>query len=218
MNPKKLRAFSLYESQDEGRRGGRSKFRDFLAGVGKTFRPVLNQLASGLASKGTRVLAKKLGNETLLLGSDLLGSVAKGKSVRDVAQSEAAKKLLAKGVTAGLNRIKAGAGVGVLPDDIEEKLTPENRRALSKFVKKKKRTSLKGKKKGVGKRKKGAGTQKKGARTKKKGARTQKKGARIKKKGAGKKGAGKKGAGKAKSKKKISTRGKSKKQIKSIFD
>ena len=63
MNPKKLRAFSLYESQDEGRRGGRSKFRDFLASVGKTFRPVLNQLASGLASKGTRVLAKKLGNE-----------------------------------------------------------------------------------------------------------------------------------------------------------
>ena len=226
MNPKKIRAFSLYESQDAGRRrGGRSKFREFLAGVGKTFRPVLNQLASGLITKGKAALAKRVGSQAMSLGADILGSVAQGKSVQDIAQSDAAKKLMAKGVSAGLTHIKGAGAMGVLPDDIEKKLNPENKRAFSAFVKKKKRkAATKERKKKVGNKRAGRKT-KAVKRKKKAGPAKSKKAGKVKPKKLGKKSRSKAGGQRqtgGRSKKRKATKGKKrsavKSSVKSIFD
>ena len=64
-NRRRLRTFNLYESQNRGKSGGKSKFREFLAGVGRTFKPVLNQLASGLISKGASRLAQRFGKQNI---------------------------------------------------------------------------------------------------------------------------------------------------------
>ena len=198
-NRRRMRTFNLYESQNRRKTGGKSKFREFLAGVGHTFKPILNRLASGLMSKGASALAQRFGKENVLLGSELLGSVAQGKAMKEMAKSDAAKKLLKK----GLDHIKIGGGL--LPPDIEEKITPRNKRALKQvFGKKRKKSGGKGsrnrkrkktkkpvgrKRKIVAGRKKAVGGRRKkavGGRKKKAGGRKKKKGI-LKKKAAGKK-------------------------------
>ena len=129
MEPRRIRTFSLFESQRK--RGGRSKFRDFVANLGHVMRPYLNRLASvgasALTDKVTQAMGKTVGKNAIAIGSEIISKLAKGK----------AEKLL--------DTIKGrggGAGVGAytgLPDDISARLTDENKKSLAAVVSRKKK-------------------------------------------------------------------------------
>ena len=159
MEPRRLRTFSLFESQRK--RGGKSKFRDFLTNLGHVMRPYLNRLAtvgaSALTDKVTQAMGRSVGKNALELGSRIIQDVAKGKT----------DKLL--------NHIK-GAGFTGLPDDISEKLSVENKKSLASLVgsKKKRKTTTKKKKRKT--KKKVGGKAKTLKKRKKAGSRKAKKG------------------------------------------
>ena len=158
-----------------------------------------------------------------------MGDVAQGKALREIAKSDATKKLLQKGISKGLDHIKTGGAL--LPPDIEEQITPRNKRALKQvFGKKRKRKNSskrkkiggKGKKKKVkkGRKLKAAGRKKKAAgksRTagKKRAAAGKKKAAAGKKKTAAGR---KKAAGGKKGKKTVRQKSRPTKKAYSIFD
>lgn len=188
MEPRKLRTFSLFESQRK--RGGRSKFRDFLASLGHVMRPYLNRLAtvgaSALTDKVTQAMGKTVGKNAIAVGSSIIGQLAKEKT----------EKLL--------DNIK-GRGGGAftgLPDDISERLSAENKKSLVSIVGKKKRKKVKATTKRKVKRKIGGKKKKKASKNKK----------NTKRKKAGSKSKSKKGG------RKTVTKTKPKKSYKSIFD
>ena len=204
MEPRRLRTFSLFESQRK--KGGKSRFRAFLSNLGHVMRPYLNRLAtvgaSALTDKVTQAMGKSVGKNALELGSKIISEVAKGKT----------EKLL--------NHIKGGGGGGFtgLPDDISEKLTVENKKSLASFVgRKKKRKSSTKKIKRKTKRKVG---KKKISKTKKRktaGRKPKKAGRKPLKAGRKPKKAGRKKGGVKAGGRKIVTKTK-RKTVTSIFD
>ena len=189
-----LRSFSLYDSQRKLRhqRGGKSAFRNFLTSLGHAARPILREAERGLMNWGKQKLAKKVGVESINLGSNILKGLAEGNSIKQAAQSEEGRKLIRKGMQTGWNHIKdriGGATTGV-PDDIDRALTLENRHALEEALqprRRRRRSRTKSGKK-VGVRKKRAGVSKKRAgsvKRKKAGSVKRKKAGSVKRKKAG---------------------------------
>ena len=170
MEPRKLRTFSLFESQRK--RGGRSKFRDFLASLGHVMRPYLNRLAtvgaSALTDKVTQAMGNTVGKNAIAVGSSIIGQLAKEKT----------EKLL-KNIKG-----RGGGGFTGLPDDISERLTAENKKSLVSIVGKKRprkkvkatttTTKRKAKRKIGGKKKKKASKNKKNTKIKKAGSKSKK--------------------------------------------
>ena len=187
------RSFSLYDSQRKRQMGGRkSGFSRFLASIGHATRPILRDVERGLVGWGKQKLAKKIGGEAVQFGSDLLKSVAEGKSLQSAAQSAEGRELLRKGLKTGWDHIKGlgGGGSVGLPPDINHALTQENREALQDVLSSqpRQRRRRRSRKRSVARkpvvRKKRAGSAKKS------------------KKGAGRGKKSKKGAGKGRARKK----------------
>ena len=75
-----LRRFSLYDNNirrggRKGRQGGKSKFREFLAKVGHTVRPLLRDAEKVLINKGKEKLAKRIGSSAVNFGTSLMSNL-----------------------------------------------------------------------------------------------------------------------------------------------
>ena len=206
MTPKRvLRSFSLWDSERKKggwkrRRGGKSKFRQFLASIGHAVRPLFKDAEKALINRGKEKLAQRFGSEAINVGSRILANAVKQKSLAAAANSEEGRQLLRKGVQAGVESIKSKLGGADLnmPSDINNLLFSENKEKLAEAVQPKSRrrrrrrkSSVKkqvaSKKRSQGGRRKKGGSQ--GGRRKKGGTVSKKKGAR-KKRGSGKKKVG----------------------------